>query len=483
MIGTIDRLSTRIPSISIPIPRIHSRGLLFLVGFALVVELYHLPDPLQVLARGGFGGIGLGRVSFILAFFFFLRLISYQPNRLSFPGSTVLVLFFGAALLSFLVNGMESSFGALLQSDSYLKTTQLIRGAGFLMIFIVFFSHYESLILFFKIVVILSSLVLISFLLGMDKALLAYLGKVPEMGVTERIYGLLFDRPTFGTMNGNTFSGIIVGVMLIAFYGLLTDTKKSQVFLYTFCAVMCLLAVIKGASRGASIMAGAGVLTLILTSIKGAGLKNKSVHVKAAFLLTLIILGVGYLLSRGALYVLSERWSQVIGNVTLKSFDFIQTYSAYDNFTVRVLTAMDALPQGMMEWLFGTGGITKGYSFHFRTGCHTDLANLLGQYGLIGFVPYMGYILFLFFYFLKKSRPGADTRISALRSLGLALIVVFLIESLFSPLFFSRWFWMGTMTSIAMIIRNDEKTVPPSRSEEMGNRRESLPSYDEARTM
>jgi len=464
MIGTLDKLSYRIPSIKVPIPSIHNRGMLCFVSFALIIELYSLPDPLSVFAIAGFRGIGAGRLVFILSLFYFARLFRYQPLSLSFPGRNILILFFCAAFLSFIVNGLDSSFEYLLQSNSYLEITSLIKGVGFLIIFIVFFSKHEALILFFKVVLICSSLVILSFLIGIDKGLLAYLGKVPALNSNVTIYELLFTRPTFGTMNGNTFSGIVVGVMLIALYCTLRSTKRTYFFLYAFCVGLCILAIIKGASRGVSVMALSGVAILILASTTDASFKNKSASVNGVLILTFMIIFVGYLFHRGTIFVLWERWSEIVTNIGLKSFGFIQTYSAYDNFTVRILLAIDALPNGAMEWLFGTGGVTKGYSYLFRSNCHTDLINLLGQYGLTAFVPYVGYLVRLFFYLLKTRLSSVDPRLSTLRALGLTLIVVFLLESLFSPLFFSRWFWMGIITSIAIIIKDAEKIRRSSRN-------------------
>jgi hypothetical protein len=410
----------------------------------------------------------MGRLAFAIALFYTYHMLKFGSSRLLYPlvGLKTLTLIFFGAMLSFSLYAVETSFTEQLHLNAIhnsLRIYNFIRAPGFFLMFILFFSFYKNFLFFIKTFIYGASVIMLLVLCRLDEAVVSLFGTVKEPGQIEKLEsGFEYLRRSFVTMDNNTYGGILAGLVLISLYLLFTQKSKSQRLFCLFFLILSSYSILITAGRANSLKLTAGIFVFVLLSTKVV-LKQ---HRKPLFLLVTTMFVFMQIVTQSLAYrVLVQRWDEVIYN--LNNYDVITNLSTgvyHDNYIHRILAAIASMPQTFFEWVFGTGGIQSGYVSFSSSASHIELANWLSQYGLITFIPFIGYQLILFNYFLRyrlnvKSHPRRGTRLYLLRNLGLSLLIGLWLEMLISLLFFGKWVWLGIITCIAMLIKREKDST------------------------
>lgn len=451
-INTIERVSPghKLPNIS--------KGILIFIATAILWELWRIPNDFpslfSIVSR-----IGIGRVAIGLTLFYVFHLS--RQNALVLPriGQKVLLLFILGFLLSFLLAAMESSFGAHLRNNlenNSLAIYGIVKGLGYFLMFSVFFSYEKNFVLLLNSLVIAGFVVVLLVILGIDQPVLSVFGAIKFEGqyqVYEKVAGISHLRQSFGSLDNNTYGGILAGLGVIALYKFLVSQQKIEQALSLVFVFLSGYSVLVTASRSNSLKLALSVITLVFLSRRI--LTNRF---KWYFLLSILVAATWMIATQRFefAFVLIERWAQIAMNAS-DYFRGSLTLEVTDNFSWRILAALASLPTTLGGWIFGNGGIQTGYVWGISSASHIEFANWLSQYGLVTFIPLIGYLFAMFTYLMRYSVPawtGPPRRdeVLFLRYLGISLLVGLGLEMMNSPLFFGLWFWLGVITCIVSIL-------------------------------
>lgn len=444
-------------------------GIVLLISMTLLWKLWGIPRdfpfPLSYINR-----IGLNRISLGIVILYILnKIIKNKSLSVPFPQLKWLLLFFCGIVISFIYNSYDIGAAQLFsmgESDGILTIKSIIIGAGFYLIFFYFYSHKNILDSFLTITLVLAIIFYISMIGGFARELLQIFGSIiiEEKYSYESATNML--RLSFPTMDDNSFGPIAATFGTIGLYKYAVLRKQQKIYMvFLVCfIILSLIVILQTISRSTLIICIVQMGIFILAS---SNFKLKAFLLGiAGFSAAWLLLSIGMLPGGDIIIALYERFQQIYYNIPIYFGEVSKPANVgYDNFHARILLAMASLPTNFKGWVFGTGGIYKGFVVGIQSKSHVDLTNWISQWGLITIIPMLIYFFSMIFYLLKwdESRlkidllPYEREMFFYLRNLGLSLLPGIMFMMLNSPLFFLFWFVQGITASIIIILKKVEK--------------------------
>lgn len=448
-----------------------SKGVIIFISIALIWKLWALPRdgfpfPLSLIHT-----IGLNKISILLIL---LMLYNKAKNNESLsvqlPQLNWLFIFLAGMVISFLYNAADIGLKQVYlkgEADGMLTIASFIIGLGFYLIFFYFLSYKNIIDKFFYISIIVAFIWYLAMVMGVDDQLVGLFGNFTK-ALAKNSYesSVNIARASFPTIDDNVFGPIASMFLVISFY-LYSLLKKNQrtnkVFLILF-FILSGIVIIKTISRSTVVImliqSGIFLLFFLKFKMKTILLLITSIILFWIILLFEIIPGTQYITA------ISDRFLELFNNIPIYLGEIRKgTEIGYDNAHARILSAQAVLPVDVKGWIFGTGGIYKGYIRGWTSNNHIDIVNWIGHFGLITVIPLLIYLFKMLFYLFKWNISkiyfdiplNEKRKISNLRILGLSLLPGVLLLWLNSPLFFYFWFVTGITASIIIILRKLEK--------------------------
>lgn len=439
------------------------RILLILICLVIFWKLWRLPQTFAFIPY-----LGTGRLGTVI---FLFLLINYRQMKIKYlPGKEkhfliLIGIVLSGCIFSFSIYVIESSFAVhyakTLEMNS-LIIKQFINDMPYLLMLLIIFNRYDDLMRLFNVFLIGIFVIMVLVTINLDSRLLAAVGSNLEYEMFyERIQDIVFSRLSFGTMNSNTYGGLLAGFFIIGIFMFLSEDKPKARFFYTIFVFLCAYHIISAAGRGNSLKM---ILSLVLFLFLVRRMLTKKLFL-AILIIGFAIVFYLFISTTEGYWALISRWADIITRFGSYGSFSGSTLHIADNLDFRIAAAMESMPKNLQEWLIGTGGIQTGFVPGITyTTSHIELANWLSQFGLITFVPLMLLFVYLFVFFWRTNRSIVNegfliSKIELLSALGMSLLVGLFIEMLNSPLFFGRWLWLGIIIAIVGVLERERAYI------------------------